>query len=52
MPIGVSFGGGDEPGDVHPGCRCVSTMLFHPLRLRPGSDTPGHYTGLDDEEAA
>jgi hypothetical protein len=31
VPIGISFSGGDEPGDLHPNCRCVSSLVVVPL---------------------
>lgn len=30
-PIGGRFKQGHEPGDVHPGCRCISTLIMLPL---------------------
>ncbi|HEU4728398.1 MAG TPA: hypothetical protein VFT22_10925 [Kofleriaceae bacterium] len=47
---GMQFDGGDEPGDVHPSCRCTPSLVFLPLRF--DQTKPGHYTGLDDDEAA
>ncbi len=50
--VGRSFSGGLVPGYVHPHCRCIGTLWFMPVRVQPGQTTPGHYTGLDDDEAA
>jgi hypothetical protein len=30
-PIGKPFRMGHEPGDVHPGCRCIATLIMLPL---------------------
>lgn len=48
---GMSFDGGDEPGAVHPCCRCTQTMMIIPAMI-PGRTTPGHYEGLEDDDAA
>lgn len=47
--IGTDFNGGDEPGFVHPMCRCIDTMIVLPARISGGIDVPGSYT---DDEAA
>lgn len=33
VPVGMPFRGGDEPGHVHPHCRCIESLIFLPLRL-------------------
>ena len=48
--VGQSFDSGDKPGFVHLGCRCTPSLVFLPWRLT--HTTPGHYTGLDDEDEA
>lgn len=30
--VGSKFKRGEEPGDVHPSCRCVSTLILLPMR--------------------
>jgi hypothetical protein len=32
-PIGMSFSGGREPGQEHPNCRCVDTVVYIPVPI-------------------
>jgi len=48
--VGQSFDSDDKPGLVHPCCRCTPSLVFLPWRLT--HTTPGHYTGLDEEDEA
>lgn len=44
--IGTSFSGSVRPGDPHPHCRCVESVLALPVHMR-GDIVPGHQ--VDDE---
>ena len=46
VSVGMRFSGGDEPGDVHPFCRCVESLVFLPVR---SSETEEE--GDDEQEA-
>lgn len=48
--VGREFRSGEVPGEVHVCCRCLDSLIFIPARLKKTG--PGHYTGLEDEEAA
>lgn len=45
-PLGMSFKGGLVPAFVHPRCRCLSSILVLPVRMR-GEVVPGYQ--VDDE---
>lgn len=49
VPLGTTFDSAEEPGAVHPVCRCLDTIIALPARLR--ELVPGRYTDERDEAA-
>lgn len=49
--MGMGFDQGDEPGQIHPNCRCSASLVVIPAMI-PGHTTPGRYEDDEDEEDA
>lgn len=50
-PFGIPFPDGQEPGYVHPFCRCTPTTIFIPIRVR-GEYVPGRRVDDDNPREA